>query len=140
MQMKDGACNITGDGTSLHGWCTATTQEGNCRHVIFQECWNIPLFPQSWALAVGGKIFRVMINWHMIAMRKGATQGELNKEFALIAEIVNLKLYPANFQKSHRSRGTDGSEDVEMTEEEKNETPANEVEVQNYLRESTSIW
>jgi hypothetical protein len=29
MQMKDGVCDITGDGTSHHGWHTASTQEGN---------------------------------------------------------------------------------------------------------------
>jgi hypothetical protein len=78
--------------------------------------------------AVGRKIFRVMINWCMMAMRKGATQGEfiLNKEFALITEIVNPKTSAANSWKSHQSRGTVRSEDVEMTEEEKNATPADE--------------
>jgi hypothetical protein len=44
----------------------------------------------------------------MMAMRKGATQGEfiLNKEFALITEIVNPKTSAANSWKSHRSHGT----------------------------------
>ncbi len=77
---------------------------------------------------MGGKIFRVIIYWHMMAMRKGATQGELNKEFALVTEIVNSKPSAANSWKSYRSHGTDRNEYVKMTEEGKNETPANEEE------------
>jgi hypothetical protein len=61
MQMKDGARNITGDGTSLSGWQTAT-REPHQKCVTFGECWNIPFFPESWSWVVGGKSFRLMIN------------------------------------------------------------------------------
>jgi hypothetical protein len=56
MQMKDGACNITGDGTTLSGRQTAT-REPHQKCVIFGECWNIPFFLESWNQVVGGKFF-----------------------------------------------------------------------------------
>jgi hypothetical protein len=56
MQMKDGACKITGNGTTLSGQQTAT-QEPHQKCVTFGECWNIPFFPESWNQVVGGKFF-----------------------------------------------------------------------------------
>jgi hypothetical protein len=56
MQMKDGACNITGDGTTLSGWQTAT-REPHQKRVTFGKCLNIPFFPESWNQVVGGKKF-----------------------------------------------------------------------------------
>jgi hypothetical protein len=56
MQMKDGACNITGGGTSLSGWQTAT-QEPHQKCVTFGEHRNIPFFPESSSQVVGGNIF-----------------------------------------------------------------------------------
>jgi hypothetical protein len=56
MQMKDGARNIAGDGTTLSGRQTAT-REPHQKRVTFGEHWNIPFFPESWNQVVGGKIF-----------------------------------------------------------------------------------
>jgi hypothetical protein len=56
MQMKDGARNITGDGTTLSGWQTAT-REPHQKLVTFGERWNIPFFPESWNQVVGGNFF-----------------------------------------------------------------------------------
>jgi hypothetical protein len=56
MQMKDCACNMTGDGTSLSGRQTAT-REPHQKHVTFGEHWNIPFFPESWSQVVGGIFF-----------------------------------------------------------------------------------
>jgi hypothetical protein len=56
MQMKDGARNITGDGTTLSGWQTAT-QEPHQKRVTFGEGWNIPSFTESWNQVVGGIFF-----------------------------------------------------------------------------------
>jgi hypothetical protein len=56
MQMKDGACKITGDGTTLSGQQTAT-REPHQKRVTFGECWNIPFFPESWNQVVGGIFF-----------------------------------------------------------------------------------
>jgi hypothetical protein len=56
MQMKDGACNITGDGTSLSGRQTAT-REPHQKCVTFGEGWNIPFFSESWSQVVGGNFF-----------------------------------------------------------------------------------
>jgi hypothetical protein len=58
MQMKDGACNITGDGTSPSGQ-QAATQEPHQKCVTFGDHWNIPFFPESWSqiVALAGKNF-----------------------------------------------------------------------------------
>jgi hypothetical protein len=56
MQMKDGAHKITGDGTTLSGWQTAT-REPHQKCVTFGERWNIPFFPESWNQVVGGNFF-----------------------------------------------------------------------------------
>jgi hypothetical protein len=74
MQMKDGAHKITGNGTTLSGWQTAT-QEPHQKSVTFGECWNIPFFPESWNQVVGGKIFQLMINWCTTAMKKRSNSG-----------------------------------------------------------------
>jgi hypothetical protein len=58
MQMKDGARNITGDGTTLSGWRT-TTREPHQKLVTFGEHWNILFFPESWNQVVGGKKFSI---------------------------------------------------------------------------------
>jgi hypothetical protein len=58
-----------------------------------------------------------MINWHMMAMKKGSTQDELNKAFALKTEIFNSKLSGSNSRKTRRSHQQHGNEDVKMTEE-----------------------
>jgi hypothetical protein len=58
-----------------------------------------------------------MINWHTMAMKKGSTQDELNKAFALKTEIFHPKSSGSKSQKSQRSCQQHGNEDVEMTEE-----------------------
>jgi hypothetical protein len=52
----------------------------------------------------------------MTAMKKGSTQDELNKAFALKTEIFHPKPSGSKSQKSWRSRQQDGNEDVKMTE------------------------
>jgi hypothetical protein len=42
MQMKDGACNITGDGTSLSEW-QAATQEPHQKYVTFGDALEYPI-------------------------------------------------------------------------------------------------
>jgi hypothetical protein len=116
IQMKDGACNITDDGTSLSGWQTAT-REPHQKCVSCGECWNIPFFPESWSQVVRGKKLRLMINWCMMAMKKGSTQNELNKAFALKTEIFHPKSSGSNSQKSQHSRQQHGNDNVKMTED-----------------------
>jgi hypothetical protein len=58
-----------------------------------------------------------MINWRTTAMKKGPTQDELNKAFALKTEIFHPKSSGSNYPKSQRSRQQHDNEDVEMTEE-----------------------
>jgi hypothetical protein len=58
-----------------------------------------------------------MINWRTTAMKKGLTQDELNKAFALKTEIFHPKSSGSNSRKSRRSRQQHDNEDVEMTEE-----------------------
>jgi hypothetical protein len=58
-----------------------------------------------------------MINWHMMAMKKGLTQDELNKAFALKTEIFHPKLSGSNSLKSQCSHQQHGNKDVKMTEE-----------------------
>jgi hypothetical protein len=58
-----------------------------------------------------------MINWRTMAIKKGLTQDELNKAFALKTEIFHPKLSGSNSQKSRRSHQQHDNEDVEMTEE-----------------------
>jgi hypothetical protein len=99
MQMKDGARKITGDGTTLSGQQTAT-REPHQKCVTFGEHWSIPFFPESWNQVVGGKIFQLLINWRMTAMKKGPTQDELNKALALKTEILHPKSSGSNSQKS----------------------------------------
>jgi hypothetical protein len=125
MQMKDGVCKITGDGTSLSGWQVAT-QERHQKRVTFGERWNIPFFPESWSQVVGGKNFRLMINWHTMAMKKCLTQDEFNMAFALKTEIFHPKLSGSKSRKSQRSRQQDSNEDVEMTEEVDNNNDTDE--------------
>ena len=60
MQMKDGACNITGDETSLSGRQTAT-REPQQKFVIFGEPWNIPFFSES-CLESGSRRKKILIN------------------------------------------------------------------------------
>jgi hypothetical protein len=55
-----------------------------------------------------------------MAMKKGLTQDESSKAFALKTEIYHPKLSGSKFWKSQFSHQHDGSEDVEMTEEEDN--------------------
>jgi hypothetical protein len=68
--------------------------------VTFGEHWNIPFFLESWSQVVGGKTFQLMINWHMMAMKKSSTQDELNKAFALKTEIFHPKSSGSNSRKS----------------------------------------
>jgi hypothetical protein len=93
------------------------TREPHQKCVTFGERWNIPFFPESWNQVVGGKIFRLMINWHTTAIKKGLTQDELNKAFALKTEIFHPKSSGSNSWKSRCSRQQHDNEDVEMTEE-----------------------
>jgi hypothetical protein len=58
-----------------------------------------------------------MINWRTTAMKKGPSQDELNKEFALKTEIFHPKSSGSNSQKSQCSHQQHDNEDVEMTEE-----------------------
>jgi hypothetical protein len=53
----------------------------------------------------------------MMAMKKGLTQDELNKAFALKTEIFHPKSSGSNSRKSQRSCQQHGNKDVEMTEE-----------------------
>ena len=53
----------------------------------------------------------------MTAMKKGWTQDDLNKAFALKTEIFHPKLSGSNSRKSRRSCHQHDSEDVTMTEE-----------------------
>jgi hypothetical protein len=53
----------------------------------------------------------------MTAMKKGSTQNELNKAFALKTEIFHPKSSGSNSRKSRCSHQQHGNEDVKMTEE-----------------------
>jgi hypothetical protein len=53
----------------------------------------------------------------MTAMKKGSTQHELNKAFALKTEIFHPKSSGSNSRKSRCSHQQHGNEDVKMTEE-----------------------
>jgi hypothetical protein len=57
MQMKDGASNITGDGTSLSGWCAATWESHQPEMCDLWRTLEHPIFPESWSQVVGGKSF-----------------------------------------------------------------------------------
>jgi hypothetical protein len=50
-------------------------------------------------------------------MKKGLTQDELNKAFALKTEILHPKSSGSNYRKSQCSHQQHGNEDVEVTEE-----------------------
>jgi hypothetical protein len=56
--------------------------------VTFGDALEYPIL--SWgSQIVWGKNFRFIINWCMMAMKKGSTQDELNKAFALKTEIFH---------------------------------------------------
>jgi hypothetical protein len=59
---------------------------------------------------VGGKIFQLMIYWHTMATKKGSTQDEFNKAFALKTEIYHPKSSGSKYRKSQHSRQEDGNE------------------------------
>jgi hypothetical protein len=58
-----------------------------------------------------------MVNWCLTAMKKGSTQDELNKAFALKTEIFHPKSSGSNSWKSQHYHQQHSNEDVEMTEE-----------------------
>jgi hypothetical protein len=58
-----------------------------------------------------------MISWRTTAIKKGLTQDELNKAFALKTEIFHHLLSGSNSQKSQCSCQQHGNKDVKMTEE-----------------------
>ena len=51
------------------------------------KSWYVPRFPDSWKKALGPKLFQVLLNWRSSAI-KGASQAQLDKDFALICEAV----------------------------------------------------
>jgi hypothetical protein len=91
MQMKDGACKLTGDGTSTRICRTGADRGGDCR-VSWKDpkssSWKILQFPDSWKQAFGPKLFKVMLDWWTHSLYHNSSQKTLNQDFALQVESI----------------------------------------------------
>ena len=114
MQMKDGARELTGDGTSTRIRRTGADRGGD-RRVSWKDqqspSWRIPRFPDSWRDAFGPKLFKVMIDWRSQALYKHSSQKTLNDDYALKVESTAPKS-PKRSRDRHSRRSKTQQGDV----------------------------
>ena len=103
LMMRDSDSNhIRGDGTTTSRHSRRTQQSNNNRNGNGSRGgtsdssntttkggakWNIPRFPDSWKQAVGGSMFKLMLDWRLDA-HKGKSQGQLTEDFTTCVERV----------------------------------------------------
>jgi hypothetical protein len=102
MQLKGGACGMTGDGSFAachtgyeHGGgddCNVSWQKPLISKKGCGQGWKILEFPKGWATAFGPKLFKILEDWHHSATWKHALAKDLNYEFSLYTE------YPSGTQ------------------------------------------